>query len=183
MTMRQYGLLVVLLLSVAATVWTAVAEDELAELAVPGAPEVRPPRTTAASAVKNVATNPAYSPAAQIAAAQNVVTQPDTFSLAMRTPQDEEPGELFGHQSAQQAAQALAAPPKPTVPPLPFIYAGKLEDDGDVIVFLSEGDRHHAVHAGDVLGDWKVLIIAPPRMTLRFLPLNREVSMTIGEVN
>lgn len=167
MTMRQYGLLAALLLSVAATVWSASQEDEIAELAAPSVREARPRSASAANS----------------ATTQIVTTKPDTFSLAMRTPQDEEPGELFGHQSAQQDAQALAAPPKPTVPPLPFIYAGKLQDDDDVIVFLSLGESHHAVRAGDVLGDWKVLLIAPPRMTFRFLPLNREVSMTIGEVN
>lgn len=65
----------------------------------------------------------------------------------------------------------------------PYIYAGKLIDDGQIVVFLTDGNKKYAVKAGDTIeGAWKVKFIQPPEMALQYLPSNTQVSVQIGEL-
>lgn len=71
----------------------------------------------------------------------------------------------------------------PEVPTSPYLYAGKLLDDGKMIVFLTDGRKKYAVKTGDIIEDtWKVKLINPPEMTLQYLPSNTQVSVQIGEI-
>ena len=75
-------------------------------------------------------------------------------------------------------------PPKPTTPPLPFSYAGKLVEEGNALVFLTQGNRNLAVRSGDVIdGVWRVESIRPPTMMMSYLPLKTVVPLVIGETN
>jgi hypothetical protein len=77
-------------------------------------------------------------------------------------------------------------PPKaqaPTAPPLPFLYLGKVLEEGAVMVFLAQGARTFLAHKGDVLLDYKVEEITPARMTLVYLPLNEKQYLTFGSEN
>jgi len=70
----------------------------------------------------------------------------------------------------------------PQMPVLPFIYAGKLIDEGRYTVFLLVGERSLAVHRGDVVDEvWRVHDIRPPKMIFKYLPLKLETVMDIGE--
>lgn len=63
----------------------------------------------------------------------------------------------------------------------PFIYAGKLVEDGDAVVFLTDGRKNYVVETGDTLeGVWKVKSIHPPEMALLYLPLKKVISIQIG---
>jgi hypothetical protein len=96
------------------------------------------------------------------------------------------PGELFDNElpPARQAELAAAAvPPAPTVPPLPYTYAGKLIDGDNYIIFLTHGDKNYSVRVGDTLGDWRIKAIRPPQMILSYLPMQAEVPLMIGEAN
>lgn len=74
------------------------------------------------------------------------------------------------------------APPAP--PPLPFSYLGKVIDGNQVTVFVTQGDRNMVLKTGDVIdGLYRVETIAPPVMTLTFLPLNMQQSLEIGGAN
>lgn len=65
----------------------------------------------------------------------------------------------------------------------PYIYAGKLIEDGAMVVFLTDGNKKYAVKAGDTIeGAWKVKFIQPPEMALQYLPSNTQVSVQIGEL-
>lgn len=95
-----------------------------------------------------------------------------------------EPENLFPGDAPPEEAAAAAPPPKPTTPPLPFSYAGKLVEEGNALVFLTQGNRNLAVRSGDVIdGVWRVESIRPPTMMMSYLPLKTVVPLVIGETN
>ena len=72
-------------------------------------------------------------------------------------------------------------PPPPSAPPLPFTVIGKSLEDGKWEVYLAAGDRTHMASEGATLeGAWRVDRIAPPIMTLTYLPLNQVQQLNIG---
>ena len=74
-----------------------------------------------------------------------------------------------------------APPPPPTAPPLPFTVIGKSLEDGKWEVYLASGQSTHIAHEGAVLdGAWRIDRIAPPLMTLTYLPLNQVQQLNIG---
>lgn len=79
-------------------------------------------------------------------------------------------------------------PPKeapPAAPPLPFVYMGKLAEQGEMIVILlAKQNRNYTVREGDVLDNiYRVDEVRPPLMTLTYLPLNIKQTIQIGELN
>lgn len=81
-----------------------------------------------------------------------------------------------------QAAQAAPPPPPPpTAPPLPFTYLGKAAEGGRWEVFLAMGDKTYVVRDKMVIdGTYRVDAIAPPNLTLTYLPLNQVQQLNIG---
>lgn len=66
-------------------------------------------------------------------------------------------------------------------PPLPFIVLGKAVADGEWEIYLGRGDRTYSVHKQSVIdGVYRVDKIAPPMMTLTYLPLNQVQQINIG---
>src|SRR5471032_319296 len=79
------------------------------------------------------------------------------------------------------AAAAAAAPPPPMAPPMPFTFIGKAASDGAWEVFLARGDKTYVVRAKMVIdGAYRVDSIAPPFMSLTYLPLNQVQQLNIG---
>lgn len=77
-----------------------------------------------------------------------------------------------------------ALPPPPAPPPIPFVYLGKMFEDGKPLVFLSKQERNLIVREGDVIeGSYRVESILPPVMTLTYLPLNMKQTFPIGAFN
>lgn len=79
-------------------------------------------------------------------------------------------------------------PPKaavPTAPPLPFVYIGKLAEEGQkVIIILSKQNRSYQVREGDVLDNiYRVDEVRPPVLTLTYLPLDIKQTIPIGVSN
>jgi hypothetical protein len=74
-----------------------------------------------------------------------------------------------------------APPPPPMAPPLPFVYIGKAAADGAWEVYLSRADKVYVVRAKTVIdGTYRVDAIAPPLMSLTYLPLNQVQQINIG---
>lgn len=72
-------------------------------------------------------------------------------------------------------------PPPPSAPPVPFAVIGKSLEDGTWQVFLASGAHTHIATDGLVIdGAWRVERIAPPLMTLTYLPLNQVRQLNIG---
>ncbi|GAO36450.1 hypothetical protein SCT_1857 [Sulfuricella sp. T08] len=75
-------------------------------------------------------------------------------------------------------------PPPPAPPPIPFVYLGKMIEDGKPTVFMSRQERNLVVREGDVIeGTYRVESILPPVMTLTYLPLNMKQTFPIGAFN
>lgn len=79
-------------------------------------------------------------------------------------------------------------PPKaaqPTAPQFPFVYMGKLAEEGEKeIILLTKQNRNYQVSEGDVLdGIYHVDEVSPPVMTLTYLPLSIKQTIQIGASN
>ena len=72
-------------------------------------------------------------------------------------------------------------PPKPTAPPLPFQYLGKINEDGEIRVFLNQQGKHIIAKVGDVIdGTYSVEEISGGRMTFLYQPLKEKQVLGIG---
>jgi len=72
-------------------------------------------------------------------------------------------------------------PPPPVAPPLPFVYLGKALEHGAWDVFLARGNETLIVRKQMVIdGVYRVDAIAPPSMTLTYLPLKQVQQINIG---
>ncbi len=72
-------------------------------------------------------------------------------------------------------------PPPPSAPPLPFTFIGKSVADGTWEVYLARGDRTYVVRDKTLIdGTYRVDAIAPPVLTLTYLPLNQVQQLNIG---
>jgi hypothetical protein len=77
------------------------------------------------------------------------------------------------------APPAPAAPAGP--PPLPYSYLGKMLGDGQWQVFLGRGVEALVAREGMVIdGRYRVERVAPPVLTLTYLPLNQQQQLDIG---
>lgn len=80
------------------------------------------------------------------------------------------------------APAAVAPPPPPSAPPLPFVYMGKLIAEGDLSIFLLQGERNLIVREGDTIDSlYRVERISDAGVTLLYLPLNQRQTIVIGE--
>jgi hypothetical protein len=72
-------------------------------------------------------------------------------------------------------------PAKPKAPPLPFQYLGKLNEDGEIRVFLNHQGKHLIARVGDIINDtYRVEEIAGGRMTFLYQPLKEIQVLAIG---
>lgn len=72
-------------------------------------------------------------------------------------------------------------PPPPSAPPLPFTYLGKANEGGVWEVYLARADKTYIVKDKTVIeGAYRVDAIAPPTLTLTYLPLNQVQTLNIG---
>jgi len=77
----------------------------------------------------------------------------------------------------------LAAPVE-APPAIPFIFAGKLVNNGKIMVFLMNAENNYSVVTGDILEEvWQVRSIVPPMMTIRYLPLKIDTQLPIGALS
>lgn len=119
--------------------------------------------------------------------------QPAILALLPRSEVAGEDGDTFGGADGVFQSQswtppppkmlvsAAPPPPPPMAPPLPFVYLGKAAADGAWEVFLSRADKTYIVRANTVIdGAYRVGTIAPPVMTLTYLPLNQVQQLNIG---
>ena len=74
-------------------------------------------------------------------------------------------------------AQAANAPEKPSVPPLPFRYFGRLTEKGQTDVFVMQGDELIAIKPGQKIGDYRVDQIAAASISFTYLPLKTKQTL------
>lgn len=80
------------------------------------------------------------------------------------------------------AQVSVQEPPKPTAPPLPFGYMGRMQEEGGAaVVYLTQGARAYTVKQGDTLdGTYRVDTISRTQVTLTYLPLDIKQVLDIG---
>jgi len=77
--------------------------------------------------------------------------------------------------------QAAPPPPPPSAPPLPFTLLGKALENGAWEVYLARAGKTYVVKPKTVIdGTYRVDAIAPPFLTLTYLPLNQVQQLNIG---
>lgn len=81
-----------------------------------------------------------------------------------------------------EAPVAAAPPPPPQAPPLPFRYAGKLEEPGKApIIFLTQGEQMLAVSPGDLInGKYRVGKLQGGQLHFLYQPMKIQQSLTVG---
>jgi hypothetical protein len=100
--------------------------------------------------------------------------------LSLRAVDLSQPGNLFTsfvlvEDAAQIESQASSLATNP------YTYAGKITENGDWTVFLTDGAKNFAVKTGDDLeGGWRVQRIQQTQLTLIYQPLKQEVILDIG---
>lgn len=101
-----------------------------------------------------------------------------------RQPLPEGVKDMFAGKSWYVAPPPPKAAP-PSAPQLPFVYIGKLAEEGEkVVILLAKQDRSYTVREGDVLDNiYRVDEVRAPVMILTYLPLNIKQTIQIGESN
>lgn len=108
--------------------------------------------------------------------------------LQARAATDTKPGDAFSAHDwtpPPPPPPPQAPPEPPQAPPLPFTYLGKQQEGGangkQWIVFLSKQDRTYTIRESEVIdASYRVEKIAPPLMTLTYLPLQQQQTLPIG---
>ena len=82
---------------------------------------------------------------------------------------------------APSVVQTQLPPPKPTAPPLPFAYVGKLIEDGKPMVFVSKQQKNFMLKGSEVIeGTYRVDRVESGQVVFTYLPLAAEQVMIIG---
>lgn len=112
------------------------------------------------------------------------MTQNDVIDedIQLRNRVIETPKNLFAvPQIAEPQIAVDHQPAQPVMPANPYIYVGKLIEDGEMRVFLTNGQKNYVVKTGDTLEDtWQVKSIESTEMILVNLPTQTQVSVKIG---
>jgi len=107
----------------------------------------------------------------------------DRFMPQKRTGLQDAPGDLFvvdRPPTPTTTSNRTAPPPKPVPPPLPFTYMGKMDENGELTVFLTKGDVPYVAKVGSVLdGQYRVESIRPPVVEFTYIPLGQKQMMNI----
>lgn len=173
---RNTGLFGLLALTLAAT-WYAAGLEEADGLVV--ATQERGARLPGASVQPGTpAPAPTRWPAgvdAPVIAAFEGAAAPGVAAVASQQRMSPVGRDLFAVRSWQPPP--AAAPPAepvaaPRAPPLPFRYAGRMEEDGQVVAFVSEGSTTKVLRQGDTFSNYRVEEITAQGMRLVYLPLN-----------
>ena len=175
----------------------SVTRAPAARSAAPAAPATAATRTAGVVATAPAASAP--QPAAARPAAGASASSPAILPLIPRAQLIGEAGEgafksadgVFGGQSwnppppPPPPASAMPPPPPPSAPPLPFQVLGKAVADGEWEVFLARGaDQTFVVRKHTVIdGMYRVETIAPPTMTMTYLPMKQVQQLNIGVID
>ena len=84
----------------------------------------------------------------------------------------------FGPEPQRAAAQP-AKVEKPSAPPLPFKYFGRLTEKGKTEVYVMRGDELLAVAAGQSLGEYRVDKVSESSIAFTYLPLKTQQTLEL----
>lgn len=163
MNTRQRWLAVALVAVLVASFWPASEDEETVEV-VKRSPS---PRDVPAATIQ--ATEPEVNP-----------HPVEPIASAERLPRMQ--GNLFPRQSWVPPPKPYIPPPPlpPQPPPLPFKYLGRWVENGQLTVFLMQGEQPIPIKAGQVLsGSWRVDEITARSVVFTYLPLDMQSTLGI----
>lgn len=164
--LNRYLLWVMLLLSLAASIWVSMAEESSDATFQASKPHTK------------------FSPGIQ---SQKLGAEGQATEILTRGKIEDDPIDLFQpHITLSTEAAAEETPQQPNVPDLPYKYAGKLAEGESLILFLTNenNNRNYAVHKGDVIDRiWRVDEISPSQITFIHLPSKTVMLLPIGDNN
>src|SRR5262249_6143621 len=73
------------------------------------------------------------------------------------------------------------APAKPTVPPLPFKYLGRMSDGAKLEIYLAQGQEFIITEAGQRIGDYRVDKVTEDQIVFTSLPLHTKQTLALCE--
>jgi len=87
----------------------------------------------------------------------------------------------FSRKSFAPAASVEKKPveTKPTAPPLPFQYFGRLTENGKTEVYVMRGDELISIAAGEKLGDYRVDKVSESSIAFTYLPLKTKQTLDL----
>ena len=76
-------------------------------------------------------------------------------------------------------------PPKPTAPPLPFTYIGKLEEDGGRwTVYLAKGEQSYVLKKGETFDSvYRLEGLENGNLVIQYIPLSIKQFLPIGGIS
>ena len=158
-------------------------DTEVAE-AVERAPAPRPPQPAPAAAAPVRAATAAATAGSAAGAPILALVPRETLIGDSDTQFRQGENGVFGRQDWTPPPPPPAPappPPPPSAPPLPFTFIGKSVADGAWEIYLARGDRTYVVRDKTLIdGTYRVDAIAPPVLTLTYLPLNQVQQLNIG---
>ena len=86
----------------------------------------------------------------------------------------------FAPPPAPRVAHASAAPEPPSAPPLPFVYAGKVTQDGRTEVYVTRNDELISIAPGENIdAQYRVDAISASSIRFTYLPLKTVQSLEL----
>lgn len=85
--------------------------------------------------------------------------------------------------AAEPASGAGTSAPNPVAPPLPFVYVGKMIDEGKLSIFVARGDDSFTLHKGQKIDDYRVDKVTESSVVFTYLPLKQKQELNIPAVN
>jgi hypothetical protein len=172
-TMRRWLLALALTATVAAAGWVRSKEQN---------------GVVVASSARNAESPQQAEPPQRRADAENPGAAGSTIGLERlsQRPVARNFGEMFHPRSWQPPPPPVSAraPERPTAPPLPFRFFGRLVEDGRTVVFLDRQDEIYAAKVGDTIGGtYRVEEIKGTEVVLTYLPLKQRQTLQIGTIN
>lgn len=187
---QRSWLLVVLLITVLAAVWTSISSEEPESqdtlLAKPTPNLARQQISKNNSDSSNLKLRQPIEPNARIV---NNMQPSQTFQLASRN-YSPTVKNVFGIQTwvppltkeelqAQQAQQIQLASKPPVAPPLPFKYVGKVEEDDNVKYFLLQQNKLISIEMGQLVdAQWRLLSEDAQYLNWIYVPFQQSKSLT-----
>ena len=80
---------------------------------------------------------------------------------------------------AAEAQGQPQAPAKPTAPPLPFKYLGRLIDGGKLEIYLEQGQEFIVTEPGQRIGDYRVDKVTEEQIVFTYLPLKTRQTLDL----
>jgi hypothetical protein len=144
-----------------------------------------------ASTIKAVTTNPATKSAKSTTVGSSVITTLDLLIprdtlIVPRKASTSTGKQLFASGSWTPLPPPVKPipvlpPPPPMAPTLPFAFIGKKLEAGAWEVFLSRGEQSFVAKEGSLIDNtYRIDKIAPPNLSLTYLPLGQSQNLSIG---